>query len=160
MERVLPQVPRGVFKELDILLAGAIKLNAASKGMLHIYDKQKDMLTIVSHAGLSNEFISHFEKVKLFDTSACGRAAGTGNVIVIGDVTKDLAYKPHLTFSMAEGIKAVQATPLFEGKRLVGTLTIHFENTKSSTTRSTVAPSYPEITSLLYEIIKQKENSL
>ncbi len=50
----------------------------------------------------------HFKVVKAFDSSACGRASGTGASVIITDITNDIAFIPHKRIVESAGFRAVK----------------------------------------------------
>ncbi|MES2567579.1 MAG: hypothetical protein V4565_11970 [Bacteroidota bacterium] len=46
--------------------------------------------------------------MKAFDSSACGRASGTGASVIITDITNDIAFIPHKRIVESAGFRAVK----------------------------------------------------
>lgn len=140
------------------MLDRAIELRHADKGTLQIYDHRADHLLIVSHRGFSNEFLTHFKHVKRFDSSSCGRAAGTGIVVNINDVTKDVAFRSHADTALEDEIKAVQSIPLHYAGMLVGVLSVHYKETRERMSRNLLtSPIASEIATALLKVIELQE---
>src|SRR5262245_52206206 len=64
-----------VRRALDEVLDAAISLTGAGMGLLQLLDAQRNVLTIATQRGFSQEFIERFREIKLADTLACARAA-------------------------------------------------------------------------------------
>jgi len=94
------------------LLAEAITLDRATKGTLQALDQTSGALKIVAHHGFDKAFLRHFENVKPFDASACGRAFGAKSCILIPDMLTDEAFAPHRAIASANGVRSVKALPV------------------------------------------------
>jgi|SRR5215203_455304 len=70
-----------------------------------------DELVIVAQRGLTTKFLKAFERVRVVDGCACGRALRTGEPVVIMDVQEDLTYEPFRADAMEAGYRGVQSTP-------------------------------------------------
>jgi GAF domain-containing protein len=111
---------------LGELLAEAVRLDKASKGNIQAFDFRTQTLKIVCHSGFDREFLRHFRAVRPFDSSACGRAFGSGGCITIPDVLADEGFRPHREIAIANGIRSVKSLALTdEDGRLYGVLSTH-----------------------------------
>ena len=99
---------------LKNLLAQAIELDRATKGNIQVYEPEADSLKIIAHHGFDETFLRHFEKVNRFDSSACGRAFGSGNWVLIPDIMADEAFKPHREVALAAGVRSVKSIPVID----------------------------------------------
>jgi len=107
-------------------LEGAMALLGADLGNVQLRDRPGGPLRIVAHAGFDSEFLEYFAEVT-DDTSACGRAAHDLAQVAIADVDEDASFRPHLEIAAASRFRAVQSTPIVDGKgRLVGIVSTHF----------------------------------
>jgi GAF domain-containing protein len=97
---------------LQHLLAQAIELDRATKGNIQVFDPEAGSLRIIAQSGFDEIFLHHFQKVQRFDSSACGRAFGTGNWVLIPDIMEDEAFKPHREVALASGIRSVKSIPV------------------------------------------------
>jgi hypothetical protein len=79
---------------LQKLLEQVISLEKADKGNIQLYSQSTNDLKIVAQIGFQESFLKHFNSVKPFDTSACGRAFGIGNPVLINDTEIDIGFKP------------------------------------------------------------------
>jgi hypothetical protein len=102
LERMQPD------SRLGQLLDQAIELDRAVKGNIQIFHPETDSLKIIAHRGFDERFLRHFDMVKRFDSSACGRAFGTQNFIMIPDIMEDEAFKPNREFMLVNGIRSVK----------------------------------------------------
>ena len=112
--------------ELHRLLEMAIEREGAVKGNIQIFEPETESLRILVHIGFGAEFLSYFEVVKAFDSSACGRAAGIGNVVLVEDVETDRAFLPHRRIARRAGFRSVKSIPVFgSAGGVCGILSLH-----------------------------------
>jgi len=112
--------------ELRRLLEEAIECDGAKMGNIQVFEPNTETLRIVVQKGFGPEFLSHFEVVRAFDSSACGRAVGVGNEIVIPDVEEDQAFRPHRRIARVAGFRSVKSVPVFDTRGGVcGVLSVH-----------------------------------
>jgi hypothetical protein len=117
----MPQAAR-----LAQLLAEAIALDRAAKGNIQALDQASGVLKIVAHHGFNKAFLRHFENVKPFDSSACGRAFGAQRCIMIPDVLMDRAFAPHREIAASNGFRSVKSIPVVAPDgRFHGVLSTH-----------------------------------
>ena len=116
----------GHIAELHRLLEAAIESDGAAKGNIQVLEPETGTLRILVQKGFGADFLAHFEVVKAFDSSACGRAAGIGNDVLISDVEKDLAFRPHLQIARGAGFRSVRSIPIVDARGGVcGVLSVH-----------------------------------
>lgn len=116
----------GYNQVLGSALDGAMSFLGADLGNIQLRDSQSGALWIAAESGFNTEFLEHFALVA-DDGSACGRAASRRAQVVIADVDKDEAFEPHRHIASAARFRAVQSTPLVDGKdRLIGVISTHF----------------------------------
>ncbi|MGZ5141759.1 MAG: PAS domain S-box protein, partial [Burkholderiales bacterium] len=110
------------------LLDGIIELQSADFGDVQLYDEATGTLKIVAHRGLDRTFLDYFATEDADDTSAFGLALRSGTRIIIEDVNADSYFEPHRGIAASAGIRALQATPLFNRRsgKLLGMLSIYF----------------------------------
>jgi GAF domain-containing protein len=99
-------------RRLRRLLAKAVILDRAAKGNIQLLDPEEGTLRIVAHSGFEPGFLRHFEVVRPFDSSACGRAFGQGGCVIIPDVTLDAGFAPHREIARAAGFRSVKSMPV------------------------------------------------
>jgi len=106
--------------DLYEILDAAMLLLDAEQGNIQLYDPVGDVLEIVAHRGLADEFLSALCTVSRHDETASARALRQGRRVIIEDVTKDDAYAPYRHIAEQAGFRAVQATPMLghDGKLL------------------------------------------
>src|SRR5690242_13897360 len=90
------RIPVDLHQKITTLLRMAVATDHADKCTFQVFDERQNVLRLIAYEGFESEFIEHFKEVKPFDGSSCGRAIGIGTTIVVGDVTKDVAFIPHL----------------------------------------------------------------
>lgn len=119
----------GEIKEkLNALLLQAIHIENSDKGTLQVFDPGKEVLLIIAQVGFDKKFLEHFKEVKAFDSSACGRAMGTGNTIKISDIKLDTSFAPHLEIALNAGYRAVKSIPLrFTSGKFAGVMSLHYK---------------------------------
>ena len=125
------QIPLYLEVKLIDLLTEAMENDDADKCTLQIFDEKNDVLRIIAQSGFSEEFLEHFALVKPFDGSSCGRAIGVGSPVIISDFSRDVAFAPHRSQAIKEGIAAVISVPIFsEDTQKLGVLSTHFAEPK------------------------------
>src|SRR5262249_6523216 len=118
---------RDLRQALDEILAGAIELMGADKGIIRILDPTRGVLKIEAHRGFKQEFIDSFREVSAVIDSPCGRTLRSGERIVIADVEEDKLFTPFRPRARSAGVRAVLSTPIMSRDRApLGTLTTHF----------------------------------
>jgi PAS domain S-box-containing protein len=70
---------------LEEILAGAMSIQGALKGMIRLHDRERGELVLASSAGLPEPSLGFNARVPL-DTGACGLAIRTGRPVAIADV--------------------------------------------------------------------------
>ena len=111
------------------ILAAAAELTGTDKGNVQFYDPATDRLSMVVHQGLSQRFVEHFAEDG-WDAS-CGAAARKNERVLVEDVTllPGLQDNAGLDFILADGIRAIQCTPLVSRDgRLLGMLNNHYSS--------------------------------
>jgi PAS domain S-box-containing protein len=106
--------------DLYEILDATMLLMASEQGNIQIYDPARDVLEIVAHRGLPEEFLRALRTVSRQDQTASARAMRLGKRVIIEDVSKDPEYAPYLSIAEHAGFRAVQATPMLghDGKLL------------------------------------------
>jgi PAS domain S-box-containing protein len=110
------------------VLDAVMELQAADFGDVQLFNKKKNVLEIVAHRGLGQEFLDYFRSVNASDGSACALALKARTRIIIEDVTTDPSFAAHRAIAARTGFRAVQSTPLFErgSGAPVGMISTHF----------------------------------
>jgi PAS domain S-box-containing protein len=118
---------RDLGQALDEILAGAIELLGADKGIIRTLDPTRCMLKIEAHRGFKQDFIDSFREVSSVIDSPCERTLQSGERIVIADVEEDKLFTHFRPRARSAGVRAVQSTPIMSRERVpLGTLTTHF----------------------------------
>lgn len=114
---------------LAAVLEAAIELSGADKGNLQLVDEPTGTLEIEAQRGFGPAFLEFFGRVRHDSASACGAALNSGTRVVV----EDIATNPHfagqqsLLVLLAEGVRAVQSTPLISSSgRVQGIISTHF----------------------------------
>ena len=123
----IPFARRAVSAELvaDLyeILDATMLLLGADQGNIQLYDPARDVLEIIAHRGLPEEFLTALRTVSRQDQTASARALREGRRVVIEDVNQDAAYAPYRHIAAQAGFRAVQATPMLRHDgRLLGVL--------------------------------------
>lgn len=120
---------RSLREGLDEMLAATIEMLGADFGNIQLLDGHSGALTIEAQRGFDQDFLDFFRKVSPDDDSACGRALGSGERIIIEDVEEDPLFAPMLNVVRASGWRAVQSTPLIgRGGEPLGMISTHFRS--------------------------------
>ena len=124
-------IPPHLEEKVVELLTEAMRKDDADKCTLQIFDEKNDVLRIIAQSGFSEKFLEHFEIVKPFDGSSCGRAIGVGSPVIISDFSMDVAFAPHRSQAKKEGIAAVISVPILgDNNQKLGVLSTHFAEPK------------------------------
>ncbi|MEY3300081.1 MAG: hypothetical protein RLZZ597_3341, partial [Cyanobacteriota bacterium] len=108
-------------------LTAMLNLVDTDMGNIQLYDPKKEVLTIVVHQGLNEEFLDYFREVRADFGSACSRALGCKQRVIVEDVETDPEFTPHRPIAAAAGLRAVQSTPLLDRQGdVLGVLSTHF----------------------------------
>ena len=110
------------------VLDRAIETTRARKGFIHVFHPAEDALKLEVQRGFDPRTLAVFEVVR-DETCACGHALRTARRTVVDDITGSPIYQkgPFRTILLANGVRAVQSTPLFfPPGTVVGTLTTHY----------------------------------
>lgn len=142
-------MPIQVISALQNLLEEAITVDKADMGNIQVYNKADETLRIVVQKGFGMEFLEHFKVVKAFDSSACGRAAGIGNVVAVSDVMHDTAFTPHRSIAKLAGFRSVKSVPLLSGGKMLGVLSTHFKDVQWSWQITSLSTQADKIIKLL-----------
>jgi PAS domain S-box-containing protein len=114
---------------LDEMLAATMELLGADFGNIQILDARRGVLLIEAQQGFQKEFLDYFREVSAKDGSACGRALGSGERIVVEDVEADLDFAPMIQILRNAGFRAVQSTPIIaRDGRPLGMISTHFRS--------------------------------
>lgn len=127
-----------VFQESVLqILDAAIEMDGAEKGTVQLYDPALGGLRIVGQRGFDPAFLELFEVVRLDDFSVCGRSLRHRRRVVCHDVTSDRLFHPFLTTTSANGVRAVQSTPVIgTDNRVRGVMSTHFSEVHMLTERA------------------------
>lgn len=135
---------------LSRLLDDAVRLDRVARGNIQAFDFESKTLKIVSHLGFNGPFLKHFETVRPSGPSACGRAFGSGDCIVIPDVERDEAFRPHLEIARLSGFRSVKSIPIKDaGGRLLGVLSTHSVDVRHDWDRNITRGIAAEIAAIL-----------
>jgi hypothetical protein len=124
-------ISREVSDQLNYLLDKAIQDDKADMGNIQLFCARTETLEIIAQKGFKSDFLEYFKTVKAFDTSACGRAIGHGNPVLIGNIMLDIAYLPHRDIANSAGYRAVKSVPILsENQKLLGVISTHYKAPK------------------------------
>ena len=91
------------------ILDDAVALHGAEYGNVQL--PVGDELVIAAQRNFQPPFLKAFERVKVADGCACGRALKLRQPIVIGDVDKDPEFAAFRKDAKTAGFRSVQSTP-------------------------------------------------
>jgi len=113
--------PHELKEMLDIALRKALELTGLEAGTVYLVDDRAEELTLVAHHGLSQRVVQGVDGMK-FDEGLTGRAARSGELIVVENVSED----PRLTRMVIkeEGFQFQASVPLKSKDRVLGVITM------------------------------------
>jgi PAS domain S-box-containing protein len=91
---------------------------------IHLLDATANQLRMVSSTGLPASFAQALALLPVGpEASPCGRAAGSGHIVIVEDVLLEPLMGPYLPLAQAQGVRACWSFPLrAAGGRVLGTL--------------------------------------
>jgi GAF domain-containing protein len=111
---------------LHEVLRASMTLLSADKGTLQLSDEAG--LSVVAHMGFHSDFLEHFRLVS-HHACACGLAFVRRQRVIIADVFTDGRFREIAPLFAAEGLSAVQSTPLLDSLgQPFGVVSTHFRN--------------------------------
>jgi len=114
---------------LGAILDAAIFVTSADKGNLQLLDSHTGRLVIRTQRGFHRLFLDFFSQVEGQTAAACGAALSAAKRVTVEDVrTSELfARQPAMDVLLAEGVRAVQSTPLVSStEHVFGMISTHF----------------------------------
>lgn len=116
------------------ILDATIGITGADKGNIQLLDEEQKVLKIVVSRGFSQSFLEYFA-LCLAGKGTCGLALENGGRIFIADINTSPFFigTPHLPVLLAEGVQAVQSTPLKSSSgKILGMVSTHYYNPQNS----------------------------
>lgn len=116
-------------ESLAAILDAAIYVTRADKGTLQLLDPESGGLAIRAQRGFHQQFLDFFAQVDGKTVAVSGAALSAGKRVAVEDVlTSELfAGRPAADVLLAEGVRAVQATPLIStSDHVFGMISTHF----------------------------------
>lgn len=116
---------------LRSVLDGAIFLTAADKGTLQLLDLETGKFAIAAQRGFGKRLLGFFSHLDHHTSAACGAALRKGTRVAVADVTgsEPLVGFPDANVLLAEGVRALQATPLISRtNRVFGIISTYFRH--------------------------------
>jgi len=110
------------------IVDAAIAVTGADMGNIQLLDHASGRLRIVASRGFDRPFLEFFDTVQE-GHAACGMAMQIHERVGVEDVVDSPLFRdsPALDVLRAAGVRAVQATPLFDRRgRVVGVLSTHY----------------------------------
>ena len=114
---------------MNEIVEAAVSSLESDMGNLQILDPISGSLKIVAHSGFSKPWLDFWDSVHI-GHGACGTAIKEGGRIIVEDITKSDIFigTPALDVQLAEGVRAVQSTPLIgRSGNILGMLSTHFK---------------------------------
>jgi PAS domain S-box-containing protein len=122
-------VGRSQSELLEALLAAALEATGAQKGTVKVYDETTEALRIVAQRGFHPPFLEFIARARGGDSAIYGEAFRREGRVIVEEVAGSplLARAPVLAYFEAEGVRAMQSTPIVSGQgRLLGVLSTHW----------------------------------
>ncbi len=120
---------RDLSADLAPILDIAIEMTGAAMGTLQRFDAEKDCLELVASRGFSSEALRFFGVVRRDTNTSCAVAFTRRMRVFVEDISTSYLYvgTPELDMLSADGIAAVQSTPLISSRgRFWGVVSTHF----------------------------------
>lgn len=114
---------------LGAILEAAIFVTVADKGNIQLRDRETGVLVISTQRGFSEEFLAFFAQVDHETPAVCSEALRTSARVMVEDVARSelLSARGASYVLLAEGIRAVQSTPLVSSSgHVFGMISTHF----------------------------------
>jgi len=112
---------------LDEMLSATVDLLGADMGAVQLLESGGELLRMVSHRGLNQEFLDYFREIAVGQDSAFGRALGSGTTAVIEDTDLDLSSAQFGSIRRVAGYRAIVAAPLVNSRgTLLGMVSAYF----------------------------------
>ncbi len=141
------------------ILESVIAGEHADMGNIQILLPASDEMIIIAQRGFKSDFLEHFQSVKAFDLSACGRALGIGSTITIDDVETDIGFAEHLDIARSAGYRSVKSVPIItEAKKPLGIISTHFTSTKNNWENDALTPVLPALIATIEAYLKTIAN--
>jgi PAS domain S-box-containing protein len=110
----------------EVLTAVAALLHA-DKANMQIYKGQDHALKLINVIGLDQNFANRFSSAAARKGTICAAALQRGERVIIEDLSAHLGFTEFAQFAAPYGIRAAQATPLFDSNgKISGMLTTYF----------------------------------
>jgi PAS domain S-box-containing protein len=123
-------------RNLEIILDAAIDITSAEKGNMQLYDAGR--LVIAAQRGFELPFLNFFSRVHEDNAATCAAALSRLQRVLVQDVMHSEIFAGHASLNvlLAEGVRAVQSTPLISSTgRVLGMISTHFKRPTSLTDR-------------------------
>ena len=123
---------------LEEVLAAVSGLQGTDRGVLMLYDGQRDAMLKVASVGFTAEQLDLVGGADTEVRPGETRMAVLRRGLVVGDTQSDPAFTPHLPAELRAGYHAVCSTPLLTtGGELIGTICTYFPRPHRPTDRET-----------------------
>ncbi len=114
---------------LEEILQAAVEVTHAQKGTVQLYEPESQALRIVAARGFSEKWVTFYNEIRKASVATCGKALSCGERVIVEDVTTSPFFTgtAALDMQLAEGVRAVQSTPLVtRSGKVLGMLSTHF----------------------------------
>ena len=104
-----------------------VAVSGASAVDLQLYDPRRDDLRIAAQQGFSQEFLSCFSSVTADRPSACAKAWGRREPVLVDDIARSPIFTDETSLQavLDAGSRAVYSYPLLSCGRVLGVLSFH-----------------------------------
>lgn len=134
-----------------------------TKGAIFIADLEQACLRFAAAAGLPESYTGVVDRFPIGPGSpSCGKAAFTGQAVIVGDVAKDALWAPFLQLAQEHAIRACWSFPLHTAEGiLLGTFAVYHDRPAEPDEREFADARYlANIASLVIERHKRVEQQL
>jgi signal transduction histidine kinase/ActR/RegA family two-component response regulator len=111
---------------LQIVLNAVISFHGASKGVLSLYDAERNGLVTRCHLGMSAWGLEQLQCIPV-GAGACGSAFEQKRRVIVSDTSTDPIYEAYREFAARENIQSLYSTPFFASNgEPLGVLSVYF----------------------------------
>ena len=167
LKHVLSDAVRGA--SYDVLLQSLLDearrlIGDQAWASVHLLDEPSGQLRLIASTGLPSPFAEALAALPVGpDAPPCGRAAGSGQVVIVEDVLDEPLMRPYLALAQAHGVRACWSFPLHSaGGRVLGTLAFFHGVPRAPDTRLAGEISYfTDLLALLTERhLREQDNGV
>lgn len=119
---------------LHEVMSASAELLDADKASVQIFNRDDNVLELISYKDFSEDFAQQFQLVKPEDFTTCAAAINQRERVLVEDLSADPEFAKFYQAAAPYGIKAAMSTPLFGGDdKLFGVFTMYWKSVHSPT---------------------------